>query len=104
MEYNAQFFIDFYTPIPDERWGTRDFYNRETQCYCAFGFLGARIGGQTEEVIALEHLLIAYRELSSPYYPNRLTTANDKQTRDFPQTTPKARVLAYLEECKRKGL
>lgn len=94
-KYNAQFYIDFFSKIPEELWIEGDF---EDECgrKCAYGHLGERYYRITEEARGL-------KRLSEDYLPKNfgfMKINDNKVQHEYPQETPKQRVLAALERIK----
>jgi hypothetical protein len=88
--YNAQYFIDKFSTIPEEKWCTGKFEDEHGR-HCALGHCGARKSFvRTEEANALSALI----------WPMSI---NDGDADDYQQPTPKQRILAALEDAKKKG-
>ena len=92
MKYNADFFIEGFTDIPDKFWCTGVDDNGKWK-FCALGHLGI----PSPEAKALSYLLI--KAVGDGAFP-----INDGLVKKYSQPTPKARILAALEDAKKKGL
>lgn len=90
---NAQYFIDKFTAIPDDKWITGQLFNSRGQC-CVLGHCGERRG-----VYETTPESEAIRALFSKHYM-RPDDVNDSSFGMFKQATPKARILAALEYIK----
>lgn len=104
MKYDAQYFIDKFEAIPDEKWCTKTFANNKG-AFCALGHCGAIIGRygdiNTEESLALKNLFASfgadYDVQPISFLPSWI---NDGKYKEFLQETPKARMLAALQLIK----
>ncbi len=95
-----QDFIDFFSAIPEENWRCDGNYGRKDELqHCAVGHLGFRDGKvpQTEETILN---LNALNYLFSINNLPLIINVNDLPSEQFPQPTPKQRILAALEYIK----
>jgi len=105
MVYNAQYFIDKFSVIPDNRWitgylGDSDEPDGE---HCALGHCGLRDSRDwTKEATSLNNL---FRELGFlNKNPRAVVNVND-QSYDCPgESTPKERILIKLLEAQEYGL
>lgn len=86
---SLQEFYDFYSAIPDERWCTGRFI--KGKACCALGLIGERdsVPGWTANTGRLAKLLGVTIE--------DIMFTNDGIGREFPQPTPKARILALIK-------
>lgn len=92
MNYTINYFIRKFEAIPDNRWCTGAFYNKDTNSYCALG----HCGGTTEKAYTVEGSELDY--LFKEYgYPS-IASVNDDLT-EF-GTTPKERILTVLNYIK----
>jgi len=91
MEYTVDYFIGFFSVIPDQEWCTGTFINETNQC-CARGHLLARNMTRAEC-----ELLKMFREEG-----NTVAHINDGNSPYYQQATPKARILAALNDIKTK--
>lgn len=92
---DADYFITKFEAIPEDGWGTGAYVNG-TQC-CALGWCGEREPGdpsycKSHEADALE-VILDYRTVN----------INDGAALDYPQRTPRARILAALRDAKKAG-
>jgi hypothetical protein len=95
MNYDAIYFINKFSKITDELWGM-GFYNQDGVC-CALGHCGVTDGYSpsndsfhTPEADALRGL----------FGIGAVDYINDGLDNRYPQSTPKARILAALEDVK----
>lgn len=93
LDMNAQYFIDKFTAIPDDKWTTGQLLNSQGQS-CALGHCGERRGVYEA---TLESAVL--KALFARHYM-RPDDVNDYSTGMFKQATPKARILAALEYIK----
>ena len=98
MTYNADYFIEGFSGIPDEFWCT-EYYSDGKGRFCALGHLGVENFqvNTPEEVSALEYII--YDSLG--LYVSDIVDGNDRR---YQQSTPKARILASLEDAKKIGI
>lgn len=89
--YNAQYFIDFFEAIPDEEWTIEMFQDVDGKC-CALGHCGWRNSVRT---LPGEALVNIFGETS-------IADTNDGENLEYPQTTPKARIMAALRDIQKK--
>lgn len=105
MQYNVSYFIDKFSKIPESLWtiGANGWTGAQGK-YCAGGFCGQTSGENTEESLALTKLF-----LKLPCFKNREGISNEEviyyindgiKKQDYPQPTPKARILAALHDIK----
>lgn len=94
MKYDAQYFVDKFSPIPDEQWTTGT-YEDENGCKCALGHCGDGSDTETFEGSALMNIARAMLR--------DIVMINDRHDEDYLQLTPKARILAFLEDAKQTG-
>ena len=92
----AQDFIDFFEAIPDDQWCT-DYYEKNGR-RCAEGHLGTTDFRITDEARTLNAIL-----RSHPHDSCAVLYINDGARRRYRQSTPKARILAALQDAKAKG-
>ncbi len=87
-----------FSNIPDEKWTTGDFKSNDGKC-CAYGHCGRLSFGDeywTEESKALRGLF------NQKYIALGVLSINDVESVKYPQPTPKLRILAALNDIKRK--
>jgi hypothetical protein len=96
VKYTVDYFIEKFSAIPDEKWWTGDYENKGR--FCALGHCGEKFmrGGMTEESMALGRLFEEYLICA-------VASVNDGKGL-YPQPTPKARILAALQDIKAKEL
>lgn len=85
-------FIEFFSGIPEEQWCCESFKNPDGRC-CAAGHLGEDAFTETKNGSNLERLMGDWGTVWS---------INDGDHPDFQQPTPRARILAALNEIKAK--
>ena len=91
-EYTIDYFISKFESIPEEQWLANGNYidgNKK----CAYGHCGVDFNKPSEEADAL-HVLIRSRFM--------LSSVNDGGDYSYQQQTPKARILAALNDLKNK--
>lgn len=86
----AQEFIEFFQVIEDDKWTTGEFEDEDGRC-CATGHCPESF------MTNLGQLFYNYSNYRTVYI------VNDGFDEDYPQKTPKARVLAALTDIKNKG-
>lgn len=101
--FTKQYFIDKFTAIPDERWTTNSLEYKGA-C-CALGHCGVRDWIPTDESRALIALFttlnLRYNEDDHMLTEEPVWRVNDTNVRGrYPQATPKARILAALNDIK----
>jgi hypothetical protein len=90
MNYTVDYFIQKFSSIPRKLWCVGSFVEGDRMC--ALGHCGMRVAHPTPESLALN------RVIASPEY------INDGEDPDYPQPTPRARILAALRDVKAKEL
>lgn len=103
--YTVDYFINKFEAIPESRW-TTNFFDQDDK-YCANGHCGMRESEleKTREALALAELLKPLKRSTWSRYggdPIYEVTANinDGETAEYPQPTPKQRILAALYDIK----
>lgn len=108
MNYDVNYFIRKFEAIPDKRWITGDWDN--TQGCCANGHCDVSGGKETLEAICLNELFskltisikpISHIDLNEDCWYSRTVAVNDGFTNEYPQPTPKQRILAALYDIKK---
>lgn len=103
LAMNAQYFIDKFTAIPDDKWIVGQLCNSQGQC-CVLGHCGERRGvyEDTPESHALKMLFHTHflRPDDINDYGSHEFFLSEERRHKFDQTTPKARILAALEAIK----
>lgn len=90
----AREFRDFFAAIPDEKWSTDVYWTDGVQC-CAYGHLGVRlVDGVTPE---FSGDAFEFRRLGAQH-GIMWACVNDRWHADRQEPTPKARILAALDE------
>ncbi len=92
MTMDAQYFINKFTAITEDRWTIKTFSDRLGRC-CAMGHCG---GPSTDEAEWLEY---RFRQLGLTVFQ-----VNDGSDPRYQQPTPKQRILAALRDAKERGL
>lgn len=95
MTYDVDYFIKKFEAIPDREWCIKYYYNDKNQ-FCALGFCGEGLGGETDESLALKKIFINHRSDLSP------GNVNDGLVKLYQQPTPRARILAALRDAKKR--
>ncbi len=91
MNYTTCYFIRKFTAIPEELW-TTGHYVKPNGTKCATGHCGETLGYTTDESEAFAELFsILDREAIN---------VNDGYNDEYPQPTPKQRILAALHDIK----
>lgn len=95
VKMDAKYFIDKYAIIPENIWltGVYQITIDGTKHCCALGWLGVDMGqhgGEEEEALR--------RIIQGP-----VSQVNDGKHPDYQQPTPKARILAALEDARKAG-
>jgi hypothetical protein len=118
-KYDAQFFIDFFSKIPERKWTTFKFTDKVRGLFgpyyqhCALGFCyykGVKIQKYNWESLPVDRnreMADALMNLAIKGFGGcvpTITSINDGFTYKFRQKTPKKRILAALKEFKEKGL
>lgn len=91
----AQDFIDFFTPIPDEKWCTGYFEHGVTKQRCATGLV--RENPFVEDANSTKLRALFDEENID------VSWINNGSVPIYYQATPKARILAALHDLKEKG-
>ncbi len=84
--FTKEYFIAKFTAIPDELWCTGRLTDPDGR-HCAFGFCDAEHGARSKEGRALLAL-----------FPRDLAAINDGVIPQYAQPTPRARILAALND------
>ena len=98
MNYDLDYFITKFTAIPDEFWCTGEYISKDnSERRCALGHCGEdEYDGPTEESLTLYELV--HKNLNI-----HISELNDYSCDDYPQPTPKGRVLAALHKIPRSN-
>lgn len=97
-KHTKEYFIEKFRAIPEDRWTTHAFSKDAGQC-CAAGHCGDR--GDIESPEEARALYDIVRQLTGhDSLMAAVTSINDGQHPDYPQPTPKQRILAALEAIK----
>jgi hypothetical protein len=114
MEYNVDYFINFFKAIPEDKWCI-NFFEDEYGRRCANGHLGAgrsilysilKATEGTAAIAALFRPLHVTCNGRSPIvdsrtdYSDKLAEINNGNSAEYQQPTPKQRVLAALRDVK----
>jgi len=86
--YTVDYFIDFFSKIPENKWCTRQITNHLGQ-HCALGHC---------QYLGIYNVLI---DIASGHNIS-ISSVNDGLDRNYPQPTPKQRILAALHDIKNK--
>lgn len=94
--YRAKDFARLFRSIPDEQWTTGSYRNGDDSKRCALGHAGADFGSPCEASNALEDICIGA-------FNRHAAFINDSRSTDFPQPTPKLRMVAAMDKAKELG-
>lgn len=89
---------EYLAPIPDRLWKTGSMGVYGLRC-CAAGHLGAAAATPELKKIQLTELRTAVRLAFNARFGMSIVQVNDRAQSRFQQSTPKARILAALDEC-----
>jgi hypothetical protein len=92
MTYDVDYFIAKFEAIPEDEWCVGHFISMDGT-KCALGHCGDEGTGDSPEANALGCLF--------PYLGD-VININDGRHSDYPQPTPKQRILAALNDIKKK--
>lgn len=93
--FTVDYFINKFQAIPEEQWTTEKFSNDLGQ-HCALGFCG---WSQTKDELQEGRALI---DLCWNYLDSSIAWINDGLEDKYQESTPKSRVLAALNDIKKK--
>jgi hypothetical protein len=99
MKYDSNYFINKFKHIPEHRWMTGNYGTGEdiSAPHCALGHCGARLRPSDDpEAEVLSKLFLDNLSQSVAF-------VNDNCYGRYDQSTPKARILAALQDIKNKG-
>lgn len=98
MNKTASDFITKFSTIPEKNWTTNKYTDGNGRC-CAYGHCG--LTGTSGEYMNTEA-----SDLCTLFKTAGMSVAsiNDGEVKQFPQATPKQRILAALEYLKEQGL
>lgn len=90
-------FKKFFKAIPEEQWMTKYYNNAGQTRFCALGHLGSgNVTGVTSVGVRLQKM---FRKAFGKF---TVAKVNDHKSEAFPQPTPKARILAALNEMEKR--
>lgn len=98
-QYDAQYFIEKFEAIPEDRWTTGEYVNSSKQC-CALGHCGFRNNKNQIWTPEGEALVSLFDDGGLGI----IDGVNDGHDPRYRQPTPKQRVLAALRDAKERGL
>lgn len=101
MKYTVDYFIDKFSKIPNKFWitGRFDAPTVDHVKHCVLGHCWRKVGGpHTQESKALRNLFAEYFH-TKPWMINDSRFSNNQ----FPQKTPRGRILAALKKIKKKS-
>lgn len=118
MKYNAQFFLDLFQAIPPEKWNDWIQHDVYTDTHCVYGHLRVEAhsnGAYTEQGKVLTAIMGQLPNLkhvhehenwceSGSAYNFTPARINNGQVVNYKQPTPKARIIAALQDCIKIGL
>lgn len=97
--YKAKDFARLFRSIPDEQWATGHYANIKGDRKCALGHVGERPGIQCAASNALDGICFsAFR-----HHAASINDGTHGAHEDFPQPTPKLRMVAAMEKAKELG-
>jgi len=109
MKYTAQYFIDKFTLIPEDKWTTGVLNNGKACCvlgHCGLIEFYNSIDDYPEEIIAL--IVMFSKLIKNKGRPwdqlSNVYEINDYKSLPYFQSTPKERILAALNDLKNMGL
>lgn len=88
---NAQYFYDFFSNIPSEKWITANF-SEGVDKHCAYGHLGIRECNDFKCNIDANILSVLFAK-----HNKTVTGVNDGYHKDYQQANPKERILSALK-------
>lgn len=94
--FTVDYFIDKFLLIPEGMWCTETYNNGMGQS-CAYGHCGCT--GLTNEEYDTEEAEDLFT-LIYKRFKKDVSTINDEKSKEFPQPTPKQRILAALYKIK----
>ena len=99
MMYDADWYLNFFAPIPEEKWCEGSYADLEGR-HCAIGhcYIGRGDRLHRKEVPEVSNLIILF-EIHLNECPQ---TVNDRMSIRFNQHTPKKRIIAALLQIKAK--
>lgn len=102
MNYTVDYFIEKFSSIPEEKWGTNKYFNDGK--YCALGHCGCHEVVMPKTIYGSDKITAEGHHLTQLFL-NTLTvspiTINDGNWERYPQPTPKQRILAALYDIKK---
>lgn len=122
QEYNVEFFIKKFSAIPEDKWCVDIMYSTVSDRRCALGWCCNLVGDEfklEEEFAAITNLFRGVNTTQNLERPDRYTfngvnlfnqqncfvpPINNGDTNEYKQSTPKARMLAALEDIKKLQL
>ncbi len=97
--YDIDYFINKFTAIPDDKWTTRRYETINDKC-CALGHCGERTTKHTIEATTLNDIIANSHIIPPQSKSTTIVYINDGDHNDYKQDTPKARILAALNDIK----
>jgi len=98
MIYNKEYFINKFKTIPEEQWCTGWYFSFDKKTgqlqHCALGHCNASAKGSSSEAEALQRLFLRHLRVGVEYVNDNPLSGYH----NYRQATPKARVLAALED------
>lgn len=92
--YDVDFFLKKFEAIPENMWHTHSYSNATKTKFCAFGHCGVTDRGNS---MSFSMDVMFYKELKV-----HVSHVNDGREINYPQPTPKQRILAALRDIKAK--
>lgn len=95
--YTVDYFIDKFEKIPEDRWCVGTFLDDDGRC-CVNGHLGTRYNPDNDIEVLKE--MAAFSRLFRLFGIGTAVWVNDRKSVQYPQSTPKQRILAALRDIK----
>lgn len=103
-------FIKFFEKIPEEQWTIKTYHSIDRSKHCALGHCGVRVGaGPTDtfnsrpEYPAAAALSALFRRFIIRHGVATINDGDSGTRSDYPQLTPKLRILAALADIQKAG-
>lgn len=101
IKYDVDFFIDFFTAIPEDRWCTLWFTDGDKHCAAGHVIFFKNYPNNTESYKIFE---VLYNLFDSNGMYQNITGISDGIDINYQQSTPKQRILAALRNIKNKQI
>lgn len=97
MEYNVEYFIAKFEAIPEDKWCVMKLEIGDKHCalgHCGVLKMGVQLQGEGSAIVSLIYNSLGYG----------IFQINDYKTNQYPQKSPKQRILAALYDIRDKEL